>query len=62
LSHSQTDSKRDWSYAELSQALAEKGIAESPKNLSSKFLRGTLNVVRFFEILHVLGVRELQLL
>lgn len=53
--------RRNMSYKELAERLAEIGVKESERNLSNKVNRGTFTVVFLLQVMAALGVKNLQL-
>lgn len=53
--------KRNINYVRLSELLQEKGIQETPQNLSNKIGRGTFGAVFMFQILETIGCEEIRL-
>lgn len=53
--------KRNVNYIRLSKMLSEKGIDESPQNLSNKISRGTFGAIFMIQILEIIGCDTLPL-
>lgn len=53
--------KRNLTYKQLSEKLAEIGVAESEPNIRNKLARGTFSAVFLVQCLEAMGCRSLQL-
>lgn len=53
--------RRNISYVEISEKLAEQGIHESPQNISNKIARGTFGAIFMVQVLRVIGCEDLSL-
>lgn len=53
--------KRNISYTELAQMLGDRGIEESPQNISNKIARGTFGAIFMIQVLDVINCDQLQL-
>jgi hypothetical protein len=53
--------KRNLTYKQLSEKLAELGVTESEPNIRNKLSRGTFSAVFFVQCLEAMGCRSLQL-
>jgi Domain of unknown function (DUF6471) len=54
--------KRNLTYKQVSENLAEIGVAESEPNIRNKLARGTFSAVFLVQCLEAIGCRSLQLL
>ena len=53
--------KRNLTYKQLSEKLAELGVVESEPNIRNKLSRGTFSAVFLIQCLEAMGSRSLQL-
>jgi len=53
--------KRDLTYLQLSEKLAEVGISETPENIANKISRGKFSAVFLIQCLEVVGCHTLRL-
>ena len=53
--------KRGLTYQHLAVKLGEIGVRETETNIKGKLARGSFNVVFFLQVLHALGIQNLQL-
>ena len=53
--------KRNLTYKQLSEKLAELGVVESEPNIRNKLSRGTFSAVFLIQCLEAMGCRSLQL-
>jgi microsomal dipeptidase-like Zn-dependent dipeptidase len=53
--------KRNLTYKQVSEKLAEIGVAESEPNIRNKLARGTFSAVFLVQCLEAIGCRSLQL-
>lgn len=53
--------KRNLTYKQLSERLAEIGVAESEPNIRNKLSRGTFSAVFFLQCLTAMGSKELRI-
>ena len=53
--------RRDLSYADLAENLADIGISENERNLSNKIGRGTFTAIFFVQCLEAMGCKTLHL-
>lgn len=51
--------KRNISYTELAQMLGDRGIEESPQNISNKIARGTFGAIFMMQVLDTIGCDKL---
>ncbi|WP_373705411.1 DUF6471 domain-containing protein [Neisseria dentiae] len=52
--------RRNISYVEISEKLAEQGIHESPQNISNKIARGTFGAIFMVQVLTVIGCEQIN--
>lgn len=53
--------RRNLSYADLAERLAEIGIKENERNISNKIARGSFTAVFFVQCFHAIGCKTLHL-
>lgn len=53
--------RRDVTYQELTDKLAEIGVSETPENIANKLSRGKFSAVFFIQCLDVLGCNVIRL-
>jgi hypothetical protein len=53
--------RRNLSYKELAERLAQIGVTESERNLSNKINRGSFSVAFLLQVMSALGVKNLQI-
>lgn len=53
--------KRNLSYIQLADLLAERGITETPQNLSNKIGRGKFGAVFMIQVLEAIGCNNLKI-
>ena len=53
--------RREVTYQELTEKLAEIGVAESPENIANKISRGKFSAVFLIQCLDVLGCNTIRL-
>jgi hypothetical protein len=53
--------RRNLSYADLSEKLAEVGISDNERNISNKIARGTFTAVFFIQCLEAIGCTTIHL-
>ncbi len=53
--------KRSLTYKQVSEKLAELGVAESEPNIRNKLSRGTFSAVFFIQCLEAIGAKNLDL-
>lgn len=53
--------RRELSYADLAEKLAEIGISENERNISNKIVRGSFTAVFFVQCLEAIGCRTIHL-
>ncbi|MBW5290329.1 MAG: hypothetical protein Rsou_1565 [Candidatus Ruthia sp. Asou_11_S2] len=51
--------KRNISYTELAKMLGDRGIEESPQNISNKIARGTFGAIFMMQVLDTIGCDKL---
>ncbi|KDN25619.1 hypothetical protein MBO_02827 [Moraxella bovoculi 237] len=52
--------RRNISYVEISEKLAEQGIHESPQNISNKIARGTFGAIFMVQVLKIIECEEIK--
>ena len=52
--------RQGFSYKDLANALAEKGVHETDKNIANKLSRGTFTAAFFLMVLDVIGCKSLR--
>jgi len=53
--------RRNVSYSQLSAALKEAGVNESPENIANKISRGKFTTVFFLQCLEAIGCRDIRI-
>lgn len=53
--------RRELSYADLAEKLAEIGILENERNISNKIVRGSFTAIFFVQCLEAIGCRTIHL-
>ena len=53
--------RQGFSYKDLANALGEKGVHETDKNIANKLSRGTFTAAYFLMILDVIGCKTIRL-